>query len=76
MSDPKSEFWEWVKEKRSEDLKKLVELAKKECYPWVHDELDLYYCLSELYKRHDIHIPLNYWLVELVHEIIIGRMSL
>jgi len=69
------EFRRWILRHRRQDYEKLKKLVKQYCFPWVKNELDLYYCLSDLYKKDeakDIFIPLHWELaVILYYDILI-----
>jgi len=63
------DFGEWVRKYRKRDYKLLLKLAKKKCYPFVHDVLDMYYCLSEIYREYpNIKIPLIWDLADMIYN--------
>ncbi len=68
------DFKDWVMNYRKKDYETLFKLVMKRCYPWIKDTLDLYYCLSEIYKEYkNINIPLLWDLAELIYSDILRR---
>jgi len=68
------ELREWIMKYRKKDYDILMNLVMKRCYPWIKDILDLYYCLSEIYKEQkNINIPLLRELAELIYNDILQR---
>jgi len=68
------DFKTWIEKYRKKDYEQLFNIVVKRCYPWIHDVLDLYYCLSEIYRDYkNIDIPLMWDLAELIYNDILMR---